>query len=57
MDPKISFPTNVSHELHVVFDAQTGEFKVRFILLLLRVENPIDPSMRCVHFWCKMSRK
>ncbi|CDS37003.1 serine:threonine protein kinase PAK 3 [Echinococcus multilocularis] len=27
MDPKISFPTNVSHELHVVFDAQTGEFK------------------------------
>uniref|UniRef100_A0A5K3EGW8 non-specific serine/threonine protein kinase n=2 Tax=Mesocestoides corti TaxID=53468 RepID=A0A5K3EGW8_MESCO len=27
MDPKISFPTNVCHELHVVFDAQTGEFK------------------------------
>ncbi|KAM7541909.1 hypothetical protein Aperf_G00000007540 [Anoplocephala perfoliata] len=27
MDPKISFPTNVSHELHVVFDAQTGEFR------------------------------
>ncbi|KAH9280084.1 Serine/threonine-protein kinase PAK 3 [Echinococcus granulosus] len=27
IDPKISSPTNVSHELHVVFDAQTGEFK------------------------------
>ncbi|VDN98799.1 unnamed protein product [Rodentolepis nana] len=31
MDPKISFPTNVSHELHVVFDAQTGEFKVSLL--------------------------
>ncbi|KAL5107242.1 Serine/threonine-protein kinase PAK 3 [Taenia crassiceps] len=31
MDPKISFPTNVSHELHVVFDAQTGEFKANKI--------------------------
>ena len=28
MDPNISFPTNVSHEIHVVFDAVTGEFKV-----------------------------
>ncbi|KAL7059172.1 hypothetical protein AAHC03_014007 [Spirometra sp. Aus1] len=26
-DPKISFPTNVSHELHVVFDVATGEFR------------------------------
>ncbi|KAL5963262.1 Serine/threonine-protein kinase PAK 3 [Taenia solium] len=36
MDPKISFPTNVSHELHVVFDAQTGEFKE---LLYLKRQN------------------
>ncbi|CAL8102994.1 unnamed protein product [Calicophoron daubneyi] len=26
-DPKISSPTCVSHELHVVFDASTGEFR------------------------------
>lgn len=27
-DPKISAPTCVTHDIHVVFDASTGEFRV-----------------------------